>query len=187
MTGAVLSTIMDRQHLVPTRGQIRAARREAGVFPPSPCSSFRKLPSSSSPGPPEASAPQRPLQAGPHHLGCPDVWDCHPVTGAGAPGEFLSSPACLSLDPLHLLSWTWPQDREVLCPAFTECFSGIYCNFLPLGCWSADSQRVVFDSAQRSRQVRGPDCAERRPLGPGYARHMRTSGWNTKPQGLPGP
>lgn len=25
-----------------------------------------------------------------------------------------------------------------------------------MGCWSADSLRVVFDSAQRSRQVRGP-------------------------------
>ncbi|GAB5568074.1 acylamino-acid-releasing enzyme isoform X1 [Prionailurus iriomotensis] len=34
-----------------------------------------------------------------------------------------------------------------------EDFSGIYCSLLPLGCWSADSQRVVFDSAQRSRQV----------------------------------
>jgi len=33
-----------------------------------------------------------------------------------------------------------------------ENFSGIYCSLLPLGCWSADSQRVVFDSAQRSRQ-----------------------------------
>uniref|UniRef100_A0A667HRG8 Acylamino-acid-releasing enzyme n=1 Tax=Lynx canadensis TaxID=61383 RepID=A0A667HRG8_LYNCA len=33
-----------------------------------------------------------------------------------------------------------------------EDFSGIYCSLLPLGCWSADSQRVVFDSAQRSRQ-----------------------------------
>uniref|UniRef100_A0A8C4LW31 acylaminoacyl-peptidase n=1 Tax=Equus asinus asinus TaxID=83772 RepID=A0A8C4LW31_EQUAS len=33
-----------------------------------------------------------------------------------------------------------------------ENFSGIYCNLLPLGCWSADSQRVVFDSAQHSRQ-----------------------------------
>uniref|UniRef100_A0A452VDD8 Acylamino-acid-releasing enzyme n=1 Tax=Ursus maritimus TaxID=29073 RepID=A0A452VDD8_URSMA len=37
-----------------------------------------------------------------------------------------------------------------------ENFSGIYCSLLPLGCWSADSQRLVFDSAQRSRQVRGP-------------------------------
>uniref|UniRef100_A0A8C9MCD9 acylaminoacyl-peptidase n=1 Tax=Panthera tigris altaica TaxID=74533 RepID=A0A8C9MCD9_PANTA len=37
-----------------------------------------------------------------------------------------------------------------------EDFSGIYCSLLPLGCWSADSLRVVFDSAQRSRQVRGP-------------------------------
>lgn len=33
-----------------------------------------------------------------------------------------------------------------------EDFSGIYCSLLPLGCWSADSQRVVFDSPQRSRQ-----------------------------------
>ncbi|XP_049572350.1 acylamino-acid-releasing enzyme isoform X2 [Orcinus orca] len=33
-----------------------------------------------------------------------------------------------------------------------ENFSGIYCSLLPPGCWSADSQRVVFDSAQRSRQ-----------------------------------
>ncbi|KAB1263866.1 Acylamino-acid-releasing enzyme [Camelus dromedarius] len=33
-----------------------------------------------------------------------------------------------------------------------ENFSGIYCSLLPLGCWSADSQRVVFDSVQRSRQ-----------------------------------
>nr|KAF6310074.1 acylaminoacyl-peptide hydrolase [Myotis myotis] len=33
-----------------------------------------------------------------------------------------------------------------------ESFSGIYCSHLPLGCWSADSQRVVFDSAQRSQQ-----------------------------------
>nr|XP_036850326.1 acylamino-acid-releasing enzyme isoform X4 [Manis javanica] len=33
-----------------------------------------------------------------------------------------------------------------------ENFSGIYCSLLPLGCWSADSRRVVFDSAQRSRQ-----------------------------------
>ncbi|XP_058582904.1 acylamino-acid-releasing enzyme isoform X2 [Neofelis nebulosa] len=33
-----------------------------------------------------------------------------------------------------------------------EDFSGIYCSLLPLGCWSADSLRVVFDSAQRSRQ-----------------------------------
>uniref|UniRef100_A0A452VD54 Acylamino-acid-releasing enzyme n=1 Tax=Ursus maritimus TaxID=29073 RepID=A0A452VD54_URSMA len=33
-----------------------------------------------------------------------------------------------------------------------ENFSGIYCSLLPLGCWSADSQRLVFDSAQRSRQ-----------------------------------
>ncbi|XP_037385080.1 acylamino-acid-releasing enzyme [Talpa occidentalis] len=33
-----------------------------------------------------------------------------------------------------------------------ENFSGIYCSLLPLGCWAADSQRVVFDSAQRSRQ-----------------------------------
>lgn len=57
-----------------------------------------------------------------------------------------------------------PQDREVLCPTFVEYFSGIYCSLLPLGCWSADSQRVVFDSAQRSRQVRGPDCVERQPL-----------------------
>ncbi|XP_074054052.1 acylamino-acid-releasing enzyme isoform X1 [Macrotis lagotis] len=32
------------------------------------------------------------------------------------------------------------------------CFSGIYCNLLPLGCWSADSERVIFDSGQRSRQ-----------------------------------
>eukprot|EP00069_Balaena_mysticetus_P008466 bmy_06012T0 len=36
-----------------------------------------------------------------------------------------------------------------------ENFSGIYCSLLPLGCWSADSQRVVFDSAQRSRQKVG--------------------------------
>ncbi|KAB0396976.1 hypothetical protein E2I00_000557 [Balaenoptera physalus] len=41
---------------------------------------------------------------------------------------------------LCLVSWGW------------ENFSGIYCSLLPLGCWSADSQRVVFDSAQRSRQ-----------------------------------
>ncbi|XP_012626750.1 acylamino-acid-releasing enzyme isoform X3 [Microcebus murinus] len=33
-----------------------------------------------------------------------------------------------------------------------ENFSGIYSSLLSLGCWSADSQRVVFDSAQRSRQ-----------------------------------
>ncbi|XP_028907309.1 acylamino-acid-releasing enzyme [Ornithorhynchus anatinus] len=31
-------------------------------------------------------------------------------------------------------------------------FSGIYCNLLPLSCWSDDSQRVVFDSGNRSRQ-----------------------------------
>uniref|UniRef100_A0A673V9A8 Acylamino-acid-releasing enzyme n=1 Tax=Suricata suricatta TaxID=37032 RepID=A0A673V9A8_SURSU len=36
-----------------------------------------------------------------------------------------------------------------------ENFSGIYCSLLPLGCWSADSQRVIFDSAQRSRQKVG--------------------------------
>nr|XP_031542422.1 acylamino-acid-releasing enzyme isoform X3 [Vicugna pacos] len=33
-----------------------------------------------------------------------------------------------------------------------ENFSGIYCSLLPLGCWSADSQRVVFDSVHRSQQ-----------------------------------
>lgn len=53
-----------------------------------------------------------------------------------------------------------PQTSTLRCnpspPVFAENFSGIYCSLLPLGCWSADSQRVVFDSAQRSRQVRAP-------------------------------
>nr|KAF6419877.1 acylaminoacyl-peptide hydrolase [Molossus molossus] len=41
---------------------------------------------------------------------------------------------------------------DVVARQLGENFSGIYCSLLPLGCWSADSQRVVFDSAQRSRQ-----------------------------------
>ncbi|XP_043932356.1 acylamino-acid-releasing enzyme-like [Protopterus annectens] len=31
-------------------------------------------------------------------------------------------------------------------------FTGIYCNALPPSCWSADSQRVVFSTPQRSRK-----------------------------------
>ncbi|XP_057343561.1 acylamino-acid-releasing enzyme isoform X2 [Manis pentadactyla] len=41
---------------------------------------------------------------------------------------------------------------DVVSRQLGENFSGIYCSLLPLGCWSADSRRVVFDSAQRSRQ-----------------------------------
>lgn len=58
-----------------------------------------------------------------------------------------------------------PQTSTLRCSlglsVFVENFSGIFCSLLPLGCWSADSQRVVFDSAQRSRQVKAPDCGER--------------------------
>uniref|UniRef100_A0A8C4M1S5 acylaminoacyl-peptidase n=1 Tax=Equus asinus asinus TaxID=83772 RepID=A0A8C4M1S5_EQUAS len=60
---------------------------------------------------------------------------------------------------LCLVSWRWTPSPPVL----AENFSGIYCNLLPLGCWSADSQRVVFDSAQHSRQVRGLDYVEAAP------------------------
>lgn len=69
----------------------------------------------------------------------------------GPRGEFPSSPACRT----GLTSHTSPAGRGLSPPIFAENFSGIYCSLLPLGCWSADSQRVVFDSAQRSRQVRG--------------------------------
>lgn len=58
-----------------------------------------------------------------------------------------------------------PQASTLRCSfslsVFAENFSGIYCSLLPLGCWSADSQRVVFDSAQRSRLVKAPHCVGR--------------------------
>jgi hypothetical protein len=63
------------------------------------------------------------------------------------------------------LIFSIPQASTLRCSfsvsVFAESFSGIYCSLLPLGCWSADSQRVVFDSVQRSRQVKAPDCVRR--------------------------
>lgn len=91
---------------------------------------------------------------------------CH---SSGAPGEFPSDPGCLIVwthTHTHSLdTHTHPSTlgRGPQLSAFAENFSGIYCSLLPPGCWSADSQRVVFDSAQRSRQVRSPDCVERQP------------------------
>lgn len=67
----------------------------------------------------------------------PHGWDTHTLSSSR--GALLTP-----VPPLVNEPWT---------PVFAENFSGIYCSLLPLGCWSADSQRVVFDSAQRSRQV----------------------------------
>lgn len=90
---------------------------------------------------------------------------CHKLQGpdwclSRALGEFPSTLACL----VDLTLPTSTAGCSPSPPVFTENFSGIYCSLLPLGCWSADSQRVVFDSAQRSRQVRDTDGVEGQPL-----------------------
>ncbi|XP_047630422.1 acylamino-acid-releasing enzyme isoform X3 [Phacochoerus africanus] len=82
----------------------------------------------------------------------PRVPPCMGLPFCHSCGPQVNSPttqACLIIltTSPHLHSWMWPW-----LSAFAEDFSGIYCSLLPLGCWSADSQRVVFDSPQRSRQ-----------------------------------
>lgn len=82
----------------------------------------------------------------------------------------MSIPSCLlqisgALGELPSLIFPIAQASTLRCSfslsVFAESFSGVYCSLLPLGCWSADSQRVVFDSAQRSRMVKAPHCVGR--------------------------
>lgn len=149
------------KHLVPTWAQLKQLRR-VSAFPLSTHGFSLELLSSAF-WVPRGLCPSATTQAVPHRLECPHV--CHKLQGpdwclSRALGEFPSTLACL----VDLTLPTSTAGCSPSPPVFTENFSGIYCSLLPLGCWSADSQRVVFDSAQRSRQVRDTDGVEGQPL-----------------------